>query len=413
MSEAPAEPIVGSTPSAYDGAIVLGEDEAEPIVGPPSPYQEVVVFPECEVEPIIGAAPSAYHPATTSVVPETPHSGYDDVIHVPDAEEELAAQPRESSPYGAVTAVPDLTRTPPLAPAPRSPYTGVIAGPRLAGDGRGPLRRGVISWELVEAWDLPRPEANLGSLSEADLQVLSWLEAHEAKIVDVERRRRVDRRAIAAAIAWEALENTAWPFSRRAVGVGKVHLKSSVVHQVEAAGYVPVRTDEQRKSLLRNSDEAIEYIGAIMEAHADIAEDAGHDIRQRVDILTNEYNGRDLEDWEHHLAGKEVGAPLIPGNDMALWSRDKIWYVEQAVGTPDPAVFTAPGESPQQRGSEIPPVRHRHNTAATTEGQHPDTLNSSGSADVPGSERKYFECDTCIGSPTAEGSSRGKCTWTL
>jgi hypothetical protein len=171
---------------------------------------------------------------------------------------------------------------------------------------------------------------------------LSWLEAHQAKIVDVERRRRVDRRAIAAAIAWEALENTTWPFSRRAVGVGKVHVKSSVVQQVEAAGYMPGHSDEAREALLRNADDAIEYIGAIMEAQADIAEGSGRDIRRRVDILTNEYNGRDLEQWRQHLARKKPGAPLVPENPMALWARDNLWYIELGVGTPDPAVFAAP-----------------------------------------------------------------------
>src|SRR5918998_6828433 len=144
MSETPVEPILGSAQSGYDGVIVFGDDEVEPIVGPPSPYQDVVVFQESEVEPIIGAAPSAYGPATTlGAPPESPRSGYDDVIDVPDVEEELAVQPRESSPYAAPTAVSNPTRTPPLAPAPRSSYTGVVATPEPPLLGRGPLRRGV------------------------------------------------------------------------------------------------------------------------------------------------------------------------------------------------------------------------------------------------------------------------------
>jgi len=64
-----------------------------------------------------------------------------------------------------------------------------------------------------------------------------------------------------------------WPFSRRAVVVGKVHTNGSVVQQVEEAGYLPRRSYEAHRELLRNADQSIEYISAIMEAHADIAED--------------------------------------------------------------------------------------------------------------------------------------------
>jgi hypothetical protein len=58
--------------------------------------------------------------------------------------------------------------------------------------------------------------------------------------------------------------------------------------------------------------------------------------------LTNEYNGRDIEAWRRQLATKRPGAPLVPGNDMALWARDNTWYVELGVGSPDPAAFPSP-----------------------------------------------------------------------
>lgn len=178
-------------------------------------------------------------------------------------------------------------------------------------------------------------------MSEAELQVISWLEAHRAKIVDVERRRRIDRRAISAAIAWEALVNV-WPFSRRGVGPAKVHTNSDVVNQIEAAGYLPRRSEAARKALLRIPDEAVEYIGAIMAGHADVAQEFGYDVRRNVPILTNEFNGRDLEQWRQHLSHKKPGSPLEPGNPMAIWARDNLVYLELAVGTPDPAVFAAP-----------------------------------------------------------------------
>ncbi|HJT03169.1 MAG TPA: hypothetical protein VJ757_06005 [Pseudonocardiaceae bacterium] len=204
---------------------------------------------------------------------------------------------------------------------------------------RGLLRWRSISWELSDAWDLPGPTTRLADMSAPQLQVLSWLEAHRAAIVDVEWRRRVDRRAIAAAIAWEALENARWPFSRRAGGVGKVHTNAPVVQQAEAAGYLPRRNYRARKKLLRNADDAIEYIGAIMQAIADIADDFNWDIRCRIDILTNEYQGRDLEQWRKWLAAKMPGSALVPANPMALWARDNASYVELAVGTPDLAIF--------------------------------------------------------------------------
>ena len=72
---------------------------------------------------------------------------------------------------------------------------------------RPPLRRGSISDELSDAWDLPRPKGNYGGMSEAELQVMSWLQTNLQDIIAAEQRWRIDRRAIAGAIAWEALMN--------------------------------------------------------------------------------------------------------------------------------------------------------------------------------------------------------------
>jgi hypothetical protein len=400
FEESEVEPIIGSAPSAYDNTIVFEESEVEPIIAsPPTRYDSTIVFEESEVEPIVGTAPSAYDgstvfkpPGESGVTPAP--SAYDGVIVFPESEGEVFTAPRARSPYEGTIAFSEsegeVFTAPrrPFAPRRQSTYDravvfdesevepiigrvprgygGVISSqeivfPEEEGEvfraptppaiapqsslpllGRGPIRRGVISWELLDAWDLPRPTAKLAGVSEAQLQVLSWLETHREKIIDVERRRHVDRRAIAAAIAWEALENTKWPFSARAVGVGKVHAKSSVVQQVEAAGYLPRRSDGAREFLLRNADDAIEYIGAIMQAQADIAKEFNYDIRRRPEILTNEYNGRDLRQWRERLSAKRPGSPLAPGNEMALWTQENLWYVELGVGTPDPAAFAIP-----------------------------------------------------------------------
>ena len=134
------------------------------------------------------------------------------------------------------------------------------------------------------------------------------------------------------------MENV-WPASLRAVGPAKVHLRSSVVQQVEAAGYQPVRTDAQRAALLATSAGAIDYVGAIMQAQADIAASFGRDIRRNVPVLTNEFSAHDLSQWRDHIAAKRPGAPFEAGNRMALWASDHIAYLEAAVGTPDPAAF--------------------------------------------------------------------------
>src|SRR5262249_33430133 len=80
------------------------------------------------------------------------------------------------------------------------------------------------------AWELDDHPAAAPQCSEANdppdySRVLSWLQMHRGEIAAAEATFRVDRRAIAAAIAWEALENRNMPFSARAEGPGKVHAK--------------------------------------------------------------------------------------------------------------------------------------------------------------------------------------------
>ena len=362
---ASATPDAGPTarpPGQYDTVVNFDESEVEPIIGRPlpTPYT-TVVFDESEVEPIVGRPPTPYTSIVfddTEVEPiigRVANSPYETTIVFSEAEAEPIVVPAVPSPYGQVVAADPATAEPNIGMRPKG-YANVvppsvITFPDAEAEvitGRVPQRvpapffqrlplpgAGHISFELSDAWNLPRPTDPPAGLTPAELQVLSWLQAHQHEVADVERRRHVDRRAIAAAIAWEALKNS-WPLSVRAVGPGKVHFRANVVHEVEAEGYLPVRTDAQRMAILETPAGAIEYIGAIMQAQADIAASFGWDIRRNVPILTNEYQGSDLSQWRAHLAAKTPGAPLEAANPMALWSGPNIPYLEAGVGAPDP-----------------------------------------------------------------------------
>lgn len=41
-----------------------------------------------------------------------------------------------------------------------------------------------------------------------------------------------------------------------------------------------------------------------------------------------------MQQWRLHLAAKKLGSPLVPGNPMALWVCENLWYVALAVGAP-------------------------------------------------------------------------------
>jgi hypothetical protein len=211
---------------------------------------------------------------------------------------------------------------------------------RLAGATVARGRLG-ISFELRSAWELA-PVAGEPDLGEAERRVFRWLVRHRDHLVAAEDRWDVDRRAIAGAIAWEALGNTNYftPVLKgcgRASGPGKVHYRSQVLcregnpvaKQVEVAGYLPRRSAAERRELLRRPDAAIGYIGAIMCAYADIGARHGFvDLRYRADlILTQPYNGVRLVDgldelgsWRATVARRERdGTALVPLNPMYHW----------------------------------------------------------------------------------------------
>jgi len=223
-----------------------------------------------------------------------------------------------------------------------------------------------LSFELEDA---PMPQqaetALLGLANENETRVFLWLEEHAREIAAAESKFRVDRRAIAGAIAWEALVNVKSSVATlRAVGPGKVHYwtwrsdktttgslddksklwgeAETAAEQVENAGLMPKTTQRQRKEILKTPAGAIDYIGAIMSAFAAEAEKLrsggwqGENIRNRPEILTNAYQGEDLNTWRARLDAKKPGDKLQPGNDMAYWVRARLHnFLEPAIGTPE------------------------------------------------------------------------------
>ena len=194
-------------------------------------------------------------------------------------------------------------------------------------------------WTSVSV-ELKNPPA--GETSE--LRVATWLADHKALIVAAEKRWRVDRRAIAGAIAWEALENVrstdAIPGTRFS-GPGKVHYRSNhfsegvpVAKEVEDRGALPKRTQEARRQRLAKPDGAVEYIGAIMRAFADEGRKAGYDLYRDPAMLTTFYNAWDLAGVKGLFEKKKHPAPLSPNEEMGTWVRDHLAYLEGAVGAP-------------------------------------------------------------------------------
>jgi hypothetical protein len=265
-------------------------------------------------------------------------------------EERLA--PGQVVGYSGITAegAPFTGQAPVQAPSPTTSSGLRQDASREQGENR------TISYELKDAWKLPPPANPPPGLTKAEAQVLRWLQDHSSEIEGAEAKWQVDRRAIAGAIAWEALRNVPTINVQpplhigRASGPGKVHYSDNrswgegnpLSRQVERAGYLPRVSMDQRREILATSPGAIDYIGASMSAFSDIAASSGHqiNIRRLPEILTSEYNGDDLDKWQNRLNQKAVGTAFTPGNEMGIWVAGHLTYLEAAVGTPDPGMGT-------------------------------------------------------------------------
>jgi len=191
-------------------------------------------------------------------------------------------------------------------------------------------------------------------------KVKNWIIDHLHDIQAAESKWGVDKRAIAGAIAWEALENPLY-FSMRAVGPGKVHYKESwssegnpVSKQVEDRGYLPKQSMDDRAALLAKDTGAIDYIGAIMKAFCDIAATAGYTIKCDPAILCTFYNGFDLPKAEALFKTKKYPAPLKASPDMmGHWVEGNIPYLEECVGA---GGICNPGDYPTPQPGDSKPA---------------------------------------------------------
>ncbi len=235
-------------------------------------------------------------------------------------------------------------------------------------------RKQDISFEL-------EPTATKGSTPRE--KVKNWLTDRLQLIQAAELKWGVDKRAIAGAIAWEALENVL-PSSFRSVGPGKVHFKSSPVpykegdpvsKQVEDKGYLPKQSLDDRKTILSTDSGSINYIGAILKAFADIAATAGYTIKCDPAILCTFYNGFDLPKAETLFKTKKHPDPLKASPDMmGHWVENNIPYLEDCVGVSGlckPGDFPAPAPGDSKPANVAAKLASAGNAAAyTSAGSH-------------------------------------------
>ena len=89
--------------------------------------------------------------------------------------------------------------------SPQSGATGARTAVSYSMTGGGE-RAEDLSFEMDNAPFMSVP-THLSGLTLPQMRVLAWLRKYSLQIAAAEQRWRVDRRAIAGAIAWEALEN--------------------------------------------------------------------------------------------------------------------------------------------------------------------------------------------------------------
>jgi hypothetical protein len=209
-----------------------------------------------------------------------------------------------------------------------------------------------LSIELADAPPADTPEA----------RVRGWLMRHKDLILGAERDHGVDRRAVAGAIAWEALKNVHYSFYQpmgRFSGPGKVHFAehwysegTPVSKEVEDRGMLPKRTMEERRTVLGTPSGAITYIGTIMQAFADEARRAGYEISFDAPMLATFFNVWNLSGARAMFAAKKPGEPLAGNPLMGAWVRDNLAFLESIVGKPSfstcPGGLSAPSASPRK-----------------------------------------------------------------
>jgi hypothetical protein len=229
-----------------------------------------------------------------------------------------------------------------LAPETRAAFGDILF--RLQRPGQS-----TISVELADA-----PQA-----SSSESRVFFWLVKNISGIVATEQGYSIDRRAIAGAIAWEALQNPKDSLTQelrtatgtaRFSGPGKVHYKESVspttsltppgttaAIEIEQRGKLPVRTEEQRRQILATTAGALRYTGAIMREFSDVAARSGYYLDCDPPSLTTFFNAWDIAEAEALFSRRRAPMPIVP-NEMGTWVTENMTFLEHAVGKP-PAGF--------------------------------------------------------------------------
>ncbi|MBO8183977.1 hypothetical protein [Streptomyces spirodelae] len=232
----------------------------------------------------------------------------------------------------------------------------------------------------IELWDanlLPRagrlrPDGT--PFSPKEDAVLSWIAAHRESIIAEARKWNISPQAIAAAIAWEAMENVkgiptgmlagtgvGTEVKNASFGPGKVHVDFPLVNQIENRGYLPRRAVWEREKILKSDEGSIRYIAAIMGAYSKVTDDKakGHyNIRYDVPMLTQLYQGSDLEQWEAALARRRASndwGKLDPQNPMALWSQRNQAFLDAALPKDPWKVDPEPATPVRPPGPPAPP----------------------------------------------------------
>jgi hypothetical protein len=194
---------------------------------------------------------------------------------------------------------------------------------------------GAISYELSDAPSDVTREGRVGR----------WLELHEKPLTAAERRFRIDRRAIAGLIAYEAMVNV--HLSRyggivRWAGPGKVRYKASpfgeglpASKEVEQLGLLPRRSVEQRKALLARADWSMLYIGAIMRALADVERRrTGLDVSCRPGALVTLASAWTVRQAERYYATVPPHRYSMAYNFPGNWAANREEQLTAIVGSP-------------------------------------------------------------------------------
>ncbi len=193
-------------------------------------------------------------------------------------------------------------------------------------------------------------DPNGATLEKPELRALTWLHNQRDIILEAEQQFHIDRRAIAAVIAWEATHNI-MRSGLRAIGPGKMHTYSNMgagvlplpkgdalPQQLEQRGFLPVKSDDDRSMLLMGARGSITYIAAAMQAATNIAANYGYDISHNLVALTSFYQGYDLDSWKEHMIKKQQKGEkdFLAADPIAMWAVAHVADLENTLGKPSP-----------------------------------------------------------------------------